>query len=335
LGTARARAVLITGGLGFIGSHIADAYLAHGREVTLVDSMVASVTGGDEYGDQPGCRVVKASVEEYFARDDALDGVERVVHAAAHVGPAGILRHAGRLGSDIVCGTAMVVASCAAHDVPLCVFSSAEVYGRSGELHEKDDIRVPTRYNARIEYAIAKTLTEAMTVNWTRRGVRAIVIRPFNVAGPRQSRAGGFVMPTFVQQALASRPITVFAGGGQTRAFLSVVDLARFFCDYFDDALQSDNRIYNLGNPDNATSILDLARRVKELAHSDSPIVLADAKTIHGPDYEEAESIDKLPLVGAAAEIGWEPRVGLDTLITQTIDYYRACPDMRGAHAPL
>jgi nucleoside-diphosphate-sugar epimerase len=120
-----------------------------------------------------------------------------------------------------------VVEACIAADAPLCTFSSAEVYGRSGLLHETDDIIVPPRYNVRLEYAIAKTLTEAITANARHRGLRGFVIRPFNVAGRGQSRAGGFVMPTFVQQALAGRPLTVFASGHQVRAFLAVTDLAR------------------------------------------------------------------------------------------------------------
>ena len=327
--------VLITGGLGFIGSHVADAYLAAGRDVLLVDSTVASVTEGHEYEAHPRCRVVRRSVEDYFADDGALDGIERVIHAAAHVGPAGILRYAGRLGLDIVGGTACVLSACHAQDVSLCVFSSAEVYGRSGALDEKDDIRVPTSYNARIEYAIAKTLTEAMTVNYVRNGLRAIVVRPFNVAGSRQSRAGGFVMPTFVQQALANKPITVFATGEQVRAFLDVSDLARFLVDHMDDALDSENKIYNVGNPRNATTVVGLAQRVKELIGSDSPVVYADAKKIHGPAYEEAESFEKLPVLAAATELGWEPVADLDTLILQTVEYYRNEDDLRGALAPL
>ena len=125
-----------------------------------------------------------------------------------------------------------MIEECVEHDVALISFSSAEVYGRSGMLAEADDIIVPTHYNARLEYAIAKTLTEAATINSRHRGLRGFVIRPFNVGGPRQSRAGGFVMPTFVQQAIAGRPLTVFAGGGQERAFLSATDLARFITDH-------------------------------------------------------------------------------------------------------
>ncbi len=327
--------IVITGGLGFIGSHVVDAYLAQGKDVTIIDSCISSVTDGGEFDSHPGATVVRQSVEDYLRGGGTFAGAERVIHAAAHVGPAGILKYAGRLGADIVLSTSMVVEACIAADVPLCTFSSAEVYGRSGLLGEKDDIRVPTSYNARIEYAIAKTLTEAMTVNSLHRGLRGIVIRPFNVAGARQSRSAGFVMPTFVQQALAGRPLTVFATGGQVRAFTSASDLSRFLTDHMDAALESENRIYNIGNPANATTIWDLAERVVRLLDSDSDIVLADARAIHGEAYEEAESFEKVPVLDAALALGWQPTADLDTLVHQTAAYYRKHGDMRGANAPL
>lgn len=327
--------VLVTGGLGFIGSHVTDAYLAKGHRVTVVDSTVASVTSGQEYDDHPDAQVVREPVEKYFLRGDSLAGIDRVIHAAAHVGPAGILRYAGRLGADIVNSTADVLDACQAEGVPVCVFSSAEVYGRSGRLGERDDIRVPTRYTVRTEYAVAKTLTEAMVANRRHFGLRGVVVRPFNVAGPRQSRAGGFVMPTFVQQALAGLPLTVFASGQQVRAFLSVSDLARFVVDHLDAALASREVIYNLGSPANSTTVWDLAERIKELLASDSPIVHADARAIHGPLYEEAESFEKVPVLGAATEVGWAPRADLDALILETADHYRFARDVRGASAPL
>lgn len=324
--------VVITGGLGFIGSHVVDAMVAEGRAVTIVDSMVAAVTDGREYEDA-GCIVHRVSIADFFAGGGTFAGSDLVVHAASHVGPAGILRHQGTLGADIVSTTQLVVEECVAHDIALVAFSSAEVYGRSGLLQETDDLVVPVHYNARLEYAIAKTLTEAVTINSRHRGLRGLVIRPFNVAGPRQSRAGGFVMPTFVQQALAGRPLTVFAGGEQERAFLSAVDLARFVTEHLDAALESGAPIFNLGNPANSTTVWGLAERIVERLGSSSPIEHADARLIHGPLYEEAESFQKLPVLDAAAAVGWEPRIGLDALIDETALYYRVREDARDAEA--
>lgn len=321
--------VIVTGGLGFIGSHVVDAYLAAGDSVTVIDSEVAAVTDGMEYEAHPDYTVVRKSVEDFFEDGGFFEDADRVVHAAAHVGPAGILRYAGRLGFDIVRGTECVLEACLAADVPLCVFSSAEVYGRSGLLSEKDDIHVPVGYNARIEYAIAKTLTEAMTVNSLHRGLRAIVIRPFNVAGSRQSRAGGFVMPTFVQQALTGRPITVFGTGEQVRSFTAASDLSRFLKDFWDDALESEAHVFNIGNPANSTTVRELAERVKTLLNSDSEIVHIDGKKVYGPMYMEAESFEKVPVLGAALDLGWEPQTGLDKLILETAAHYRTHEDYR------
>jgi len=314
--------VVVTGGLGFIGSHVVDGYLDAGAHVTVIDSEIGPVLDGAVYDSLPNCEVVRKSVNEYFADGRDFAGVDLVIHAASLVGPAGILKYAGRLGTEITATAQGVVDACLEHDVPLCTFSSAEVYGRSGLLAEGDAIRVTPEYNARIEYAVAKTLTEVLTFNNRHRGLRAIAIRPFNVAGPRQSKAGGFVMPTFVQQALAGDPITVFDTGKQQRAFLSVTDLQRFMMKYLPAALEGDKFIYNVGSPDNRITVWDLAHRVRDLTESESPIVMTDAKTIHGPLYEEAESFEKTPVLEASLALGWEPHVKLDTLIQETIDYY-------------
>ena len=317
--------VVITGGLGFIGSHVADAYLGRGWHVILIDSEEASVIDGIEYETHPRCTVVRARVEDYLRQGGTFRGVDRVIHAASPVGPARLLPLAGRLGSDMVGAARAVVEACIRDDTPLCVFSSAEVYNRSGRLAEGDDLRVPARYNARVEYAIAKALIEAMTANCRcQHGLRAIVVRPFNVAGPRQSRDGGFVIPTFVQQALADEPLTVFATGRQVRAFLSASDLSRFLVDHMDAALGADANVYNLGNPANAVTVEELAHLVRDLCGSASDIVRVDGRAVHGPLYAEAESVEKVPVLGSASELGWRPRVGLRELILETVAYYRA-----------
>ncbi len=321
--TETADAVIVTGGMGFIGSFVADAFLAAGRRVVIIDSMVSSVLSTEPYDEHPDCTVLQMSVEDYFDAGGTVAGAERVIHAASLVGPAGILRFAGQLGADIVRSCQVVVDQCIEHDVPVCDFSSAEVYGRSGELAEKDTIQVPVEYSVRIEYAIAKTLTEAMVANSRHRGLRGIVIRPFNVTGPRQSERGGFVVPTFVQQALAGEDLTVFATGEQQRAFLSVTDLTRFIVDHMDDAISSGELIYNIGNPANKISVRALAEKIRDMTGSTSEVVYADAKKIHGELYEEAESFEKTPVLRAAPSVGWEPRIGLDALIRETIDYYR------------
>jgi nucleoside-diphosphate-sugar epimerase len=319
----------VTGGLGFIGSHVVDGLLAAGHRVEIIDSTVAAVTDGREYDAHPNCTVHRESIQDYFANGRGFDGIDVVIHAASHVGPAGILQYQGKLGNEIVAIAQLVIDGCLESGSKLCCFSSAEVYGRSGHLGEADAIVVPAHYNARLEYAIAKTLTEAMTINSRHNGLRGLVVRPFNVAGPRQSRAGGFVVPTFVQQALDGRPLTVFAGGQQLRAFLAASELARFMTDHLDAAFASGQPIFNLGNPENATTVWDLAARVVRVLDSPSVIEHHDARAIHGPHYEEAESFQKLPILGAAASVGWAPQLGLDELILETAAFYRDHDDIR------
>jgi nucleoside-diphosphate-sugar epimerase len=315
--------IIVTGGLGFIGSHIVDAYLAAGHQVTIIDSKIASVLDGSEYETHPCCTVIKKSIESYLDEGGSFEGTDRVVHAASHVGAAGILRYAGRLGAHMVLSTQRVIKGCVEANVPLCVFSSSEVYGRGGLLRESDDIRVPAKYNARLEYAIAKTLIEAMTVNSLHQGLNAFIVRPFNVAGPRQSRAGGSVMPTFVQQALSGHPITVFATGDQVRSFVSATDLSRFLTDFWADALRHEAIVFNIGNPANRITIRGLAERVRALLDSSSQIVNTDGRAVHGPMYAEAEAFERVPALDNALKIGWEPLVSLDELILETAKYYR------------
>jgi len=323
------RKVLLTGGLGFIGTHVADQLMEKYCQIDLLDSMVASVTSGDDYEAQPGIRVFRQSVQEWFRDGNTVEDYDLVIHAASLVGPAGILKHAGRLGPEMIEAAHLVLDACRSAGKPVVLFSSAEVYGRSGELAEVDDIVVPMPYSVRIEYALAKTLIEAMAVNSRAAGVPTIVIRPFNVAGPRQSRANGFVMPTFVQQALARQPMTVFHTGEQSRAFLSATDLARFITNHLEAAFASEHIIFNLGNPANKTSIMGLAERIKQMTQSSSPIQLVNAKTIHGDLYEEAASTDKIPVLKNALEVGWQPEIGLDKLIDQTIANYQEHGDER------
>jgi nucleoside-diphosphate-sugar epimerase len=330
----KATRALITGGLGFIGSTVSEYFLERDSRVTIVDSLLSNVVDPADYlGRYPRATIIESSVSEYLANGAELSAHDLLIHAASFVGPAAILKYQGTIGQEIVSDTSQIIKACLADDVPLVYFSSAEVYGKSGILREGTDIRVPPYYNARIEYALAKLTSEAMVINSQTQGLRAVVVRPFNVAGPRQSREGGFVMPTFVQQALGSKPLTVFGSGRQKRAFLGARDLANFLAEHVNNGILADGRIYNVGNPANATTIEDLARRVVELLGSESEIVHLDPKTVYGPLYYEAESFEKLPDIGNARALGWEPKVSLEDIILETADFYTRNRDTRGADA--
>ena len=325
--------VIVTGGLGFIGSHVVDGLLAAGRQVTVIDSMVAAVTDGREYEEFPGTQVHRVSISDFLALGGTFEGSDLVVHAASHVGPASILQRHGSLGAEIVAVTQEVIEECVEHDVPLISFSSAEVYGRSGMLAESDDIIVPTHYNARLEYAIAKTLTEAATINSRHRGLRAFVIRPFNVAGPRQSRAGGFVMPTFVQQALAEQPLTVFAAA--CRSALSSAPPTSPASSSTTPKRRSSRSARSstwATRPTRPPSGI-LAERIVERLDSSSPIEHADAQPDPRPAVRGGGVDPEIagPRGGGGRRL--ETADHLDELIDETAYFYSERDDTREAAA--
>jgi nucleoside-diphosphate-sugar epimerase len=325
------RQIIVTGGLGFIGSSLCERLLHAGEAVTIVDSMVSNVVEPEYFTSRfASVRVHVASVAEFFATPPPLARHDVVFHAASLVGPAGILAYAGTIGDDLVHATSKVANACVRSGTPLIYMSSAEVYGRNGVLEESADARVPARYNARIEYALGKLTCEAIIANSRLRGLRATVIRPFNVVGPRQNRAGGFVMPTFVQQALAGEPVTVFTSGLQQRAFTDVEDVVSFLVDHAVTAVDRPELVYNVGNPHNTITIVDLARRITHLLNSRSEIVFTSGDKVHGPLYFEAESVEKLPNIARASSLGWSPCKTLDDVIMDAARYYRTGESSRG-----
>jgi nucleoside-diphosphate-sugar epimerase len=292
-----------------------EAFIKRDFEVTVVDDLRCSVVEPDDL--DASVRVM--TVQDYLRI--RLELCDLVVHCAAPVGSAGVLPYKGRIVSEISEMTAQLVESCIESAIPLVNISTSEVYGFSGKYSESDDCRVPVVPSTRIEYAVAKLGGEFTVMNSIHRGLDAISVRPFNVAGPRQRADKGFVLPTFVEQALAKRPLTVFGDGGQKRAFTAVTDLCDFVCDY---ALKSplDGSVYNIGNPENETTILDLAQSVCGRFHLWPKIDYTDGKAVFGDDYEEAEGRVKTPDISKAQGLGWNPKVGLDDLIDQTAAHY-------------
>jgi nucleoside-diphosphate-sugar epimerase len=325
---------LVTGGLGFIGSTLCERLLSLGMRVTVVDDESSNVIEGSYLTTRfPNAVYVKEEISKFLSSKAASElPCDLVIHAASYVGAAGVLSHAGTMAQHMISATGNVIQFCLERQAQLCYFSSSEVYGRSGVLSESLDIRVPPYFNARIEYALAKLTGEAMIANLGRKGLRATIFRPFNIVGPRQSRAGGFVLPTFVQQALGGKPLTVFASGQQKRAFIDVEDLADLVQSCIGRQGQQVLTV-NAGNPRNTVTINDLAKQVVTLLNSRSPIEPVDPETIYGPLYREAESVEKMCDVSLAQSLGWTPKHGLEQIILRTADFYQTCRDTGGADA--
>jgi UDP-glucose 4-epimerase len=319
--------ILVTGGFGFIGTTLVELLLEEsGNHVHVVDDMSSSPVIIEDFIGQLGqpSRLTYdvTSVAEFFQQADGAGDWEQIYHLASPVGPAGVLQHAGRMVHDVVRDAYLIIDYCLARGVKFVDVSTSEVYGggQSGYCPESTPKIVPAKTTVRLEYAIAKLAAETAIINLcATKSLRCSIIRPFNVAGPRQSPRGGFVLPRFIQQASSGKPITVFGDGAAVRAFTHVRDMARGIILGMEKG--RDGEAYNIGNPANKTNILDLAKRVKRVLKSESEIVFVDPKTVYGPLYEEAN--DKYPdSQRATSELGWIPEYGIDMTIEDAFEEY-------------
>lgn len=317
---------MVTGGFGFIGSTLVQLLLKKPScHVHVVDDMSTSSIDLPDYLGQLG-RLASFSydittVQHFFSRADVGDWHE-IYHLASPVGPAGVLPHAGNMVREVVRDAYLIMDYCCTRGARMLEVSTSEIYGggQSGYCPESTPKIVPAETTIRLEYAIAKLAAETAIINSCRnKGLQACIVRPFNVAGPRQSPRGGFVLPRFIQQAHQGRPLTVFGDGSAIRAFTHVEDM----CSGILLALQKgkNGEAYNVGNPANKTNILDLAKRTIRVLGSASKIQFVDPTTIYGPTYREAS--DKFPdAEKAKLELGWVPRYDIDQTIRTAYGEY-------------
>lgn len=319
--------ILVTGGFGFIGSTLVDLLTqAPENQVHVVDDISTSPINIDDYltqlGNTSNLSYDIITVEEFFTRKGGPGKWDQIYHLASPVGPAGVLKHAGNMVRDVVRDAYLIMDYCMEHDVKLLDISTSEIYGggQSGYCPETTPKIVPAETTVRLEYAIAKLAAETAIINSCRaKGLKATIVRPFNVSGPRQSPKGGFVLPRFMQQAHENRPITVFGDGSSIRAFTHVKDMARGIILAMENGRNGE--AYNVGNPANKTNILDMAHRVIRVLNSNSEIIFIDPKTIYGDYYEEAN--DKFPdAEKARIELGWYPQYDIDTTILDAKNEY-------------
>jgi nucleoside-diphosphate-sugar epimerase len=320
--------VLVTGGFGFLGSHVlADLVRDDAVEaIHVVDDLSTSAipleTLLDELGRPGHLTHDLVTVHEYMS--GAPDEFDLIVHLASVVGPAGVLRHGGRIVSSIVNDTYLLADYAIDRGARLLDVSTSEVYGggRDGLCGEDDMKVVPPETTFRLEYAVGKLAAETALVNLHERyGLQAVIVRPFNIAGPRQSGEGGFVLPRFLAQARLGLPLTVFGDGSARRAFSHVEDLA-------DGVLLvaragTPGTAYNLGNHENIVTVDRLADIVLEVTGSRSEKVYVDPRTLYGPAFVEAN--DKFPAPGRAVEeLGWEPSRSIEQIVADTWEYMSA-----------
>lgn len=311
---------LVTGGFGFVGSHLVEELMAQEPQghIHVVDDMSTSVIDHEHFvdglGNPSNLTYDITTVKKYLQNPD--EHFDRVYHLASIVGAAGVLPRAGDIVPSIVEDADLIGKATLRRRARLLNISTSEIYG-GGHSAESDPKIVSAEITARLEYAVGKLAAEVALTNTHRMlGLDVVTVRPFNIAGARQSAVGGFVLPRFAQSALANEPLTVFGDGTQVRAFTHAADMATGIRLAMERGQSGD--VYNIGQPENLVTIGALAKRVIELAGSSSTIEYIDGRELFGELYAEAN--DKVPNSDKAqSELGWHPTRNIDDIIISAI----------------
>ncbi|MFC9749348.1 NAD-dependent epimerase/dehydratase family protein [Streptomyces niveus] len=311
---------LITGGAGFIGSHLTEHLLGLGHEVVILDDIsTGSADNLAAWADEPRLRFVQGSVCDAEAVESCMAGVDRIFHLAAAVGVFTIMGKTLESLRTNLGGTETVLEAARRHDVPILVASTSEVYGKNTAdgLTEDADRIVGSPLKNRWSYAEAKALDETMAYLYgVEYGVRTVIVRLFNTVGPRQSGRYGMVIPRFVQQALAGEPVTLFGDGQQIRCFCHVLDVIPSLVALLEDE-GAHGTVYNLGSSEQV-SMAELAAKVIAATGSSSTVVKIPYEQAYGPGFEDMQR--RIPNCDKARDrIGFRPTRTLDDIIESVI----------------
>jgi nucleoside-diphosphate-sugar epimerase len=309
--------ILITGGAGFIGSHLAERLIADGRHVDILDNLsTGSLENLTRVLNHERLEFIEGSVLDRPLIDRLVQGADLVVHLAAAVGVRYILDQPLESLKTNVGGTEAVLDAAARHGRKILVASTSEVYGKnaSDSLCETADSVFGPASVSRWSYATAKKLDEFMALAYAQTyGLPVIVTRFFNIVGARQRSRYGMVLPNFIRAALAGEPLRVFGDGRQTRNFTFVGDCVEALVRLL-DCRAAEGEIFNIGGP-HEISIVELAERVKRLTHSLSPIVSVS----YDEAYPEGSFEDMRRRVPCICKIrrmtGWSPQTAVDDMI--------------------
>jgi UDP-glucose 4-epimerase len=323
---------LVTGGAGFLGSHLVDALAARGDDVVVLDDLsTGRLENIQHLIDSGGVEFVEGSVLDQALVDDCVRATDRCYHLASAVGVKLVV--ARPLDSLLanVNGTQNVMIAAARHGRWMLYTSTSEVYGKQngGPVHEDADRILGSPFKSRWSYAIAKSFGEALAHTLHReQGAPLVVARLFNVVGPRQSGRYGMVLPRFVRQALASEDLTVFGNGTQSRCFLHVQDAVRALL-LLGEHEKAIGDVWNVGSQ-TEVEIIALAGRVIDAVGSKSAVRLVSYDDAYGPGFEELGR--RRPDTAALEQItGWKPIRTLAEAIDDVVAYERS---MAGAPDP-
>lgn len=320
--------ILITGGAGFIGSHLAEAYLERGDEVYLIDDLsTGSLENVKPMQADPKVKDrLFVTIDTILNRDAMMELIgtcDVVFHLAAAVGVRYIIENPLKSIVTNIQGTEVVLDLCNKFKKKVLIASTSEVYGKHmhAPLVETDNIIYGPSTKFRWSYAASKLMDEFTALAYHRsKGLPVIIARLFNTVGPRQTGAYGMVIPRLIQQAIKNEPLTVFGDGTQTRTFTYVKDVVEALTGLM-DAEQAVGEIFNIGGTEEI-SIADLAERIISAVGSRSRIELVPYEKAYEKDFEDMQR--RVPGIEKIKDaIGFIPRTGLEAILKHTIEYIR------------
>jgi UDP-glucose 4-epimerase len=315
---------LITGGAGFIGSHLAELLLAEGHKVFVIDNL--STGRWDNIASlqqHPNFQFARASVAESVVLDRIASEAHIIFHLAAAVGVKLIVERPVHTIETNITGTEHVLKAAVRYRCRTIIASTSEVYGKGAKapFAEDDDVLLGPTSRNRWAYAASKMVDEFLGLAYhSEYGIEAVCVRLFNTVGPRQTGEYGMVVPRFVQQALRGEPITVYGDGRQSRCFCDVRDVIRALVGLAAHE-HSPGKVFNIGNTEEVT-IRELAERVIRLANSSSKIEFVPFEKAYAPGFEDMSR--RVPDITRINKLlGWRPTRSLDEILRSVIESYQ------------
>ncbi len=316
--------VLVTGGAGFIGSHLVDTLLTRGDEVFVIDNLsTGKIVNLQHQLGNPRFHFVNDTILNESLVDRLVAQVDLVYHLAAVVGVKYVVQDPLGAIYTNVRGTEVVLGAAFRHWKKVVLASSSEIYGKSDKVpfHEEDDRLLGPTSIPRWSYSMAKAMDELYAYAYHAKGLPVAIVRYFNAYGPRLDERGySSVVANFIRQALAGEPITVHGDGSQTRCFTYVEDTVRGTL-LAGEVKAGEGQAFNIGN-NRETSILELARLIKKLARSNSKVIFVPYESYYGEGFEDTRR--RVPSIERARRVlGFEPRVDLPEGLRRTITWWR------------
>ncbi len=316
--------ILITGGAGFIGSHLAEKLLESGHEVFIIDNLwTGKLSNISKIQNHNRLHLVVNTILNESVMNELIFRIDHIYHLAAAVGVKTIMDHPVETLDINVKGTEMVLRLANQFKKKVFIASTSEIYGKHVEhdLSEDDNRVMGTVKKRRWAYACSKTLDEFLALAYFDEKKLPVVIgRLFNTVGPRQTGQYGMVLPTFVQSALLGKPITVYGDGTQSRSFTHVKDVVEAITRLMDEP-SAEGDVFNVGN-DSEVTINELAQKVREMTGSNSEIEYIPYEKAYGPGFEDMErrcpNIEKIKKL-----IVFEPSYDLEAIIQSVIDFFK------------